>query len=111
MEADPAIRVARDDVHGGREGEGATGEAGLLPQLPPRGVLGRLAELLGASGDGPDPGIGRVAPANQEDVIAAEQDDADADPGPVRVFAKAQLGRAFRSSSDGAKAFAFQGPT
>ena len=106
----PAV-VPLDDVHAGDEGERPDLHPRLLPQLAPGTVLGRLAEVLGATRHRPLALARRAGAADQQHLLAAEGEQADPDPGTVRILPPAHPSR-FRSVSRlGAKAGSFQAPT
>ena len=129
MEPHPSLVVVAHRVHVVAEMQVADGEAGLLHQLAPRGLVAGLAHFLGAAGQRPGSDIRRLAAAAQQHMVAFDHHDADADERAGRIFA---VGHGFASppaapagggsacgagsdffspSSVGANAFSFHAPS
>lgn len=87
MQADASRGIAADGIDGGDDLDRRDLDARLLADLADRRLEDSLAGVLRAARDAPLPETRSLDRAHQQHVFAAEDDGADPDPGPIRVFA------------------------
>ena len=85
MELDAALGIAADAVDHSDDLIGADGDAGLLQHLPRRGLADGLAQLLPAAGQAPFALARRLAPLDQQHLVATPDHHADTDERTFRI--------------------------